>query len=834
MLPFTTDLLADVAGPDAACAAPMGSVTLPVGAQAGTLVIDWTDRGTVGQGGLAARVRLRFADGRTLDRNAMLGEHVGRPPAPSRTTLPATLGHAADGSVVAGARWRLVTGRPDVALTEVVIEARMPGHELCVTNLAVEPGPEPERVDGGYAFQVPATLPAPLPQALIPEAPAGTHGKVRLADGHLVFADGTRARFFGVNLFHRYAIPPKADADALAATLANLGFNMVRLHHMELPEVGLVNPKRGQARADGTVEPALTPEVADRLDYFLARLKAHGVYLYLEGSTFRTYTAADGVSDPHPAIPNGHKPLPYFEEDWRAAQLNWFDTLWGRTNPYTGTRYADDPMVAVVELTNEHSLLSNWAAGLELLPTPHVARLDAAWNAWLRGRYADDAALDAAWVGNARPGLQPGESLATGTVRRDPTGLAFGGAFPEQRRADLYTFYSGLERAYVERFTAHVRALGFDQPVVPTLPYARPDVQYAHRDAEVSDLHLEWDVPARREAFRGESLLAAPRNQAMLELVALSTRAGAAMTVSELNSAMPNPFMAEAPLFWATLASLQDWDALVWNSFPLTADEPGEGWIYDDFDGRVTTVKLAQMATASSLFRGGWVPAVTGWLPLHYTADTARLSATHGRLPLPAEVGAIDTWLRARVETNVGTTPPSPVAGTLVEGVGWWADTGTDAGLLVLDQPFVQARVGPPTRAVLGLADGAGAAASSRLQVDADGFAAVSLASVDGLPLAESHRALLTVGTEQAHDGLVLAWGCTLMRSIGALPARIAPLRGEVRVRWPTRPRATRLLPDGTPGEPIRVRSAGKGWWTVRFDASVQTPWVLLEDADAG
>jgi hypothetical protein len=827
MLPFDTDLLADVPGKDAVCIAPGTTRQLKVGAPAGTLVVTWTDRGPHTQGLIAARAQLAWADGRSTERNLFVGEHVGRPPAPTRTTLPAVLGTGHDGAPVLGGTFRYVTGRPDVSLESLTIEAKARDHTLCVTGLGIEPGPAPVSLPGAYTWQLAPTLDAPLPQAVPIEAPAGTHGATRLKDGHLVFADGTRARFFGVDLYHRYAIPRKEDADALAATLARMGFNMVRLHHMELPEVGLVNPRRGQALPDGTVEPALTPAVADRLDYFLSRLKAHGVYLFLEGSTFRTYTAADGVSDPHPSIPNGHKPLPYFEDDWRRAQFAWFDTLWGRTNAYTGLRYADDPMVAIVELTNEHSLLSNWGPGLETLPTPHLARLDAAWNAWLRTRYPDDAALAAAWVGGARPGLQPGESLTTGTVRRDPSGVAVGGAFPDRRRADLYAFYAGLEHAYVDAFTAHVRALGFAQPLVPTLPYGRPDIQKAHAGAQVSDLHLEWDVPNRRDTFRGTSLLAAPREQGLLEMLALATRAGAAMTVSELNHALPNPYMAEAPLFWATLASVQDWDALVWNSFPLSADPPGEGWAYDDFDLRVATVKLAQMPTASSLFRGGWVPPAQGWFPVHYSDDAARTAASHGRLPLPVEVGRVPTWLAQRVETSVEGLPPAQVPADAAEGVGWWAETGADAGLFVVDQPMVRARIGPPTRAVRTLGDGAGARGPRGLEVDADGFSAVSLASTDGHPLGTARAALLAIGTEQVHTGFVRDWGGTLMQQWGILPAQVAPLRGVVRLAWPERPVVRPLDEKGREGAPLRVRRARGGLWEVDL-TEVRTPLLSV------
>ena len=86
MLPFDTDLLADVPGNDAVCIAPGTTRRLDVGVPAGTLVVRWTDRGPHTQGLIAARAQLAWADGRTTERNLFVGEHVGRPPAPTRAS----------------------------------------------------------------------------------------------------------------------------------------------------------------------------------------------------------------------------------------------------------------------------------------------------------------------------------------------------------------------------------------------------------------------------------------------------------------------------------------------------------------------------------------------------------------------------------------------------------------------------------------------------------------------------------------------------------------------------------------------------------------------------
>lgn len=826
---FNADLFA-AAGNDAVCLrgpkrpkAP-ANVTLPVGRAAEALELRWLAEGPPEKGPLAGFVDVVFADGTVMPVRATLGVDVGRG-SPSLDTTAEVLGTDAKGRPVVGTAWTIPTGRPDTVVTEIRVQSKVATHSLCVTGLSAGDAPRGglTRTDTSdwYPFLLGPTLDTPVPQAAPVEAPAGARGAVSLGpDGHLRYADGTRARFWGVNVYRQWAMPPKEDADAYAATLAALGFNLVRLHHIDEPAVGLVNPRRGEPG-----QPVLDPEMVDRLDFFLSRLKAHGIHLFLETATQRVFTAADGVSDPGGA-PNGHKLVGMWRDDWRDAHLAWFETLWGRTNPYTKLRYADDPMVAVVELSNEHSLLVSWGAGVENLPTAHLRALDARWNAWLRERYADDAALAKAWQGGARGGLQPGESLATGTVRRDPTAGMFAGAWPDRRTEDLYRFYAGLERAYFEALAAKAKALGFRAPILPTISYGRPEVQALHQGYQVADIHLEWDHAGGRERFRRESALASPRSQDVLARSAWAQK-GQAMAVSELNHPFPNPYMAEAPLLWATIASVQDWDVLVWNSWPTAKDPVGASFFDDEFSLREATVKLAQMATGSTLFRTGAIPSAPGFFPVHYSDEALTLGVTGQRTAPPAEVSELPFWLAHRVRATFGDVPPAVVPGTPAPGVGWWADPG----VLVLDQATVQARVGPPLPANAVLADGAGPTVAPRLDVRLDHWAAVALASVDGKPLVESRKALLTVGTRQENTGMAFGEGGSLIRSWGVAPSLVEPARGTVRFRWTGKPVVRTLGPDGKPMGTLPVKSVGGGWWAVTFDATVRTPWLLVETA---
>jgi hypothetical protein len=812
-----TDRL-DGAGADALClkgpgrnSATRAAVEIPVGRPTEALTFRWAaDRPNAG--GPAAQLTLTYADGRVVSFRAELGEAVGI--TASNEGIPVVVGMH-DGTPVVATEWSVATGRPDVPVTSLRIAARSSG--LCIFSLDTVPYPGTgvQRTDTStwYPYDVAPLLDAPIPQAAPVEAPAGRHGKVELGpDGRLRFADGTPARFWGIDIYRAAALPAKEDADAFAATIAAWGFNMVRLHHIDDPGVGLVNPRRGEPG-----QPTLDPATLDRLDFFLARLKAHGVYFFLETATLRQLTAADGVGEPGGA-PLGHKLVPMWRPEWLDAHLRWFETLWGRTNPYTGVRFADDPQVALVELTNEHSLLMFWGPGLEALPSAHLQALDARWNSWLKQRYADDAALRAAWTDAPRAGLQTGESLATGTVRRDPQSPGFFPAWPTRRIEDLYDFYASLEVAYFDALASKARALGFTVPIDPTLAYEQPEVAVLRQPYPLGDTHFEWDF-ASGDRLRAESALANPRSQ---QLLAQAVRAveGKAMSISEVNHPFPNPYMAEGPLLWATYASLQGWDIVLWNDYvPLRTSD---GSLEDVFDVRGAPVKIVQMASASSAFRTGAIPEAPGRFYLNHSPEAVRRSAGTGRAELPELLSDVAFFLSNRIRTTFDPAPRANKPGTPATGVGWWSDPG----LLVLDQPTLQARVGPPL--VGSPTVGAGPAAPSRLDVQLQDWAAVTLATVDGKPLAQSRRALLTVGTREESTGMAWQDHGRQVRAWGVGPQLVAPARGIVRFAWTGTPRVRALQPDGSPGPELPATADGKGWWKLDLTAA-KSPWFLVE-----
>jgi hypothetical protein len=218
------------------------------------------------------------------------------------------------------------------------------------------------------------------------EKPAGKSGFIVAKDGHLWAAD-RRIRFLGVNLCFGACFPNHEDADPIAQRMARFGINCVRFHHMDTaasPQGLLKDDRR-------TMDPAQL----DRLDYLISRLKANGIYADLNlhvGRNFPELPAADGVSY--------DKGLDHFVPEMIESQREYARDLLAHVNPYTGLRYAEEPAVALIEISNEDGLIREWLWGnLDALPPRYECELARQWNDWLEARYADAAALRAAWNG---------------------------------------------------------------------------------------------------------------------------------------------------------------------------------------------------------------------------------------------------------------------------------------------------------------------------------------------------------------------------------------------------------------------------------------------------
>ncbi|MBI5690061.1 MAG: hypothetical protein HZC55_08155 [Verrucomicrobia bacterium] len=231
--------------------------------------------------------------------------------------------------------------------------------------------------------------------------PAGADGFVRIRDGRF-HTEAGRLRFWGVNTCFGGNYPAQEEAGRIAAHLAKLGVNAIRIHHHDTQAAprGIWGPVVDGRRT-------LAGEQVARFDRFLAELHRHGIYANLNLHVGREVTEAEGF--PREGLPYStryDKYLLYFEPVLQARLKEFCRDYLLHFNPERGRRRVDDPGIALIEITNENSFSKLGPGIAASLPEPHRGEFKRQWNVWLARQYQDTAALRAAW-GGAREPLGP-------------------------------------------------------------------------------------------------------------------------------------------------------------------------------------------------------------------------------------------------------------------------------------------------------------------------------------------------------------------------------------------------------------------------------------------
>jgi len=224
--------------------------------------------------------------------------------------------------------------------------------------------------------------------------PAGKYGPVKVSeDGHFSVGD-QRIRFWGVNVTGRSCFPDKKEADKIAARMAKFGINIVRFHHMENNWGGSTLIDYGPSGSR-----KLNEHVLDRLDYFIAKLKDHGIYSNINLMTSREFFPSDGL--PKSVMELDWKQrhiLSYLLTDQRNLEKEYAKTLLNHLNPYTKLPYNQDPAIAFVEINNENSIYQQYFSGtLDKAPLEFTQLLTQRWNDWLASQYKNDQILYQEW-----------------------------------------------------------------------------------------------------------------------------------------------------------------------------------------------------------------------------------------------------------------------------------------------------------------------------------------------------------------------------------------------------------------------------------------------------
>tara|TARA_R110002050_G_scaffold45001_1_gene106886 strand:- start:22941 stop:25151 length:2211 start_codon:yes stop_codon:yes gene_type:complete len=415
------------------------------------------------------------------------------------------------------------------------------------------------------------------------DAPAGKHGFVQIKDRDFVFEDGTKVKFWGVNICSNTPFVDREKADQFVNTLTFMGVNGVRFHKFTWEATDSINSSQ--------------PDSLKflKMDYFQSKLKENGIYYgwsHIYGhkvkpgdsANLEAYSEIANLKYPWQHLNGSTSSLVNFAPDLQDLNIGLTVNMLNRRNPFTGLRYADDPALSFVEFQNEDDIF--WSAierALEQAPT-YKAILCKQFSAWLKIKYLNDEKLKQIW----RSDLPEGQSIAKENVYPTPNHQLFSSHYIKsiqenknipQHLLDKMQFLYEQQLQFYKRFEKAVRNTGYKGVIVSSGWQAGSGISHMY------NLHTDYSVgPIDRHNYFGggkgghQLTTGFVNNEAMVSLPG-SGLLGTGMqqvldrpfAFSEWMSLIPNQWTAEAsPLIAFYGMGLQGWDA----SYSFALDSP--------------------------------------------------------------------------------------------------------------------------------------------------------------------------------------------------------------------------------------------------------------------
>lgn len=550
------------------------------------------------------------------------------------------------------------------------------------------------------------------------DRPAGRHGKVTAQGDHLAFADGKSARFWGTNVVGRALFRgDHAEVARQAKRIAALGYNLVRIHHHDS---AWVDPN---VFDKGPTTQVLDRSAVDRIDWWVKCLKDEGVYIWLDLHVGRRFRSGDQVAGWTELEREGGdgRGFNYVNPGIERLMQSFAEQYLGHVNPYTGLAAKDDPALAAVLLTNENDLTCHF--GGRLVPAAH--------NPVHQALFEEAAARFARTAGLPLPqSLRLWESGPSKIVSNE------------------------LEARFFLRSIERLRGIGVTAPIATT-SYWGDDALACLPSLAVGDV-VDTHAYGEPGALRAD-----PRRQAnFISWIGAAQLVGKPLTITEWNVEYPKWDRFTAPLYVASIAALQGWDAPMLYSYwgealappsqiptwstgldpALTALMPAAAIMFRRQDVQEARRTFRFTPSRADVFQRGVGPATSA--TLRTLVEQSRLVVALPELPELA-------WDRAPPPLAPGevvVTDPNqdfiPPGRNDVRSDTGQLDRDWRSGLQTIDTPRSQAAAGAIGQRQIHLHD-----------IDLDistPAAAVAFTSLDGAPLATSGRVLVTAVAQAA------------------------------------------------------------------------------------
>jgi hypothetical protein len=652
---------------------------------------------------------------------------------------------------------------------------------------------------------VPFVIPAkPNPDSAIAVTsakPIDTDGDCLIADGHF-YRGGQRVRLWGVNLSFGANFPKHEDAPYVAARLAAAGVNAVRCHHMDTARWprGIWNAEDGKT---------ISAEALDRLDFFIDQLARRGIFVDINLHVGRAHSEYLGLPKTNRQY---DKVYNIFTPALIEAQKQYARELLTHINKYRKVRYADDPAVAIVEITNENSFFM-WDGdkALRALQPYYADVLQGKFNAWLRRQYGADA---------------------------NNVALFADGQAPEQV-LDRVIFLAETEKAHFDDMRKFIKnELGCKALVTGTIVFG-PLGLYAQSDMDFIDTHAYWQHPrfpgrpwdSNNWIVEQRAMTDYPQEATLFRLAA-QRLAGKPFTVSEYNHPAPLDSQAECVPMIASFAAAQDWDGVWLYAYSHGTDSWDREVLSGYFDVDTNPGKWGFMRAGAAIFRDSTIGHLSrfSFFGLAKSSEDiltslARLHDKDGRDMLAALAAKADIRWQDALRMGVAVTlqgrtgfrdvrpalPPAKPEWSLEKGKGLYVVQGHGASVYV------------------GHADRFEEATKGQICISAPRYLALTVTALDEKWLDKSQKILVTACGRCENTGMKFSEDRrTVGTNWGGPPVQIEAVEGSLRVdgRW----KCQALGPDGLPKHDVVV-STEAGQSLLKLSPEYGTMWYLLTRA---
>jgi hypothetical protein len=628
------------------------------------------------------------------------------------------------------------------------------------------------------------------------DRPAGRRGFIKVDKDRFVFEDGTVGRFWGTNLAAAALFAtPRQNVARQAHRLAQLGFNLVRIVQHDAPWTE-PNIFAGHGRKNTG---SLSNDSLEHIDWWIKCLKDEGIYIWLDLVYRRTLTDGDGVKagfdeiKRHSGFVEGFN---YFNAEVAELMRTFQRQYLSHVNRYTNLAYKDDPAVVGVLITNENDLTMHF--GNLMLADKNNPVHNALFNKEVK-------LFSRTW--------QLSEDRLYQTWLPGPSKLVL----------------NAVENRFNQVMIGDLRGLGVRAPLVTTSYwgggslFCLPSLTVG----DVIDVH-SYGNP--------ESLSINPRYSAnFIPWIGAARVEGKPLSITEWNTNFPIVDRFTAPLYLASIASLQGWDMPMFYDYsqrPLTAPGKAE-WEsrIDEWSSYNDPALFGVMPAAAVAYRRGHVSPARSHYCLMLTPaqliDTdvnpnnsaaIRTLVEQSRLSIGMPAIKELPWLRPTEPPGDATVVNDPNHDFVPPGQSF---VRSDTGEILRNWKYgVQTINTPKTQSVSGWVGGKTFRLGDATIRVVNPKAIVVLTSLDDKPLSSSQSILITA----------------LARAVGSTPGH-TPFLSEPVV-------ASIALKTSTPGlEFLALGSDGKAkerlvpttseqGLSVSLPTSRGTHWYLLKSRD--